>query len=345
MRKRPTDRRFRRTLFAVACALSTSAIDQTSARQPALVLEIPIECVVGKDCFIQQYVDIDPGSGARDHTCGAATNNGHKGTDIRVLSTAVAKQGVPVVAAAGGIVIAVRNNMPDRLMRTKANAKAIAGRECGNGAVIEHGGGWQTQYCHLAEGSLRVRKGQKVSAGEQIGLVGYSGAAQFPHVHLTVRKDGGVVDPFTGRSPDGTCAAAGNKAAPLWHPDLIAKLSHKDGELIQVGFVDRPTSMRALEVGGTALREPGQIAPALIFFARAINLRRGDRLHLSLTGPEGFRVETTSKPLDRPKAQYLRFVGKRRSGAAWPEGVYLGAARLLRDGRVVTKRAGSLKLQ
>ena len=103
--------------------------------------------------------------------------------------------------------------------------------------------------------------------------------------------------------------------------------------------------MRALEVGGTALREPGQIAPALIFFARAINLRRGDRLHLSLTGPEGFRVETTSKPLDRPKAQYLRFVGKRRSGAAWPEGVYLGAARLLRDGRVVTKRAGSLKLQ
>ena len=48
-------------------------------------------------------------------------------------------------------------------------------------------------YCHLSE--FRVRSGQWVDAGELIGLVGQTGLATGPHVHLEVQVDGLAVDP------------------------------------------------------------------------------------------------------------------------------------------------------
>ena len=42
-------------------------------------------------------------------------------------------------------------------------------------------------YAHLADGSVRVRKGQLVAAGQPIGRVGRSGRASSPHLHFEVR--------------------------------------------------------------------------------------------------------------------------------------------------------------
>jgi murein DD-endopeptidase MepM/ murein hydrolase activator NlpD len=42
-------------------------------------------------------------------------------------------------------------------------------------------------YAHLADQSLRVRKGQLVAAGQPIGRVGRSGRASSPHLHFEVR--------------------------------------------------------------------------------------------------------------------------------------------------------------
>jgi hypothetical protein len=41
-------------------------------------------CELGKICFVQNYVDVDPGPAALDFTCGSATYDGHKGIDIRL---------------------------------------------------------------------------------------------------------------------------------------------------------------------------------------------------------------------------------------------------------------------
>jgi murein DD-endopeptidase MepM/ murein hydrolase activator NlpD len=48
-------------------------------------------------------------------------------------------------------------------------------------------------YCHLSE--FRVTAGEQVSAGQLIGLVGSTGLATGPHVHLQVDVDGIPVDP------------------------------------------------------------------------------------------------------------------------------------------------------
>lgn len=50
-------------------------------------------------------------------------------------------------------------------------------------------------YCHLS--AFSVASGQQVSAGQLIGLVGATGLATGPHVHLQVDVDGVPVDPAT----------------------------------------------------------------------------------------------------------------------------------------------------
>ena len=161
----------------------------------AFDLTPPIACDLGEDCHIQQYVDADPGPGSQDFRCGTLSYDGHKGTDFALPSLVEMEAGVAVLASAPGVVRALRDGMADGSFAA-GNAASVEGRECGNGVVIDHGDGWETQYCHLRRGSVQVSKGDRVARGAPLGAVGMSGKAEFPHVHLSVRRNGEVVDPF-----------------------------------------------------------------------------------------------------------------------------------------------------
>ena len=47
-------------------------------------LVFPVDCTLGHDCVIQNYVDLDPGTGWHDYQCGFLSYDCHKGTDIRI---------------------------------------------------------------------------------------------------------------------------------------------------------------------------------------------------------------------------------------------------------------------
>ena len=126
-----------------------------TAQAQDLRLVQPIDCSLGTDCVIQQYVDHDAGPSASDFRCGPQSYDGHKGTDFRLLDESDLGDEVAVLAAAAGTVTGLRDGMADHL-QSWPNAPDITGRECGNGLVIDHGNGWETQYCHLAQGSLAV---------------------------------------------------------------------------------------------------------------------------------------------------------------------------------------------
>ena len=100
-----------------------------------------------------------------------------------------------MLAAAAGVVKAVRDGVADVNVRV-IGFGSVAGHECGNGVVIAHDGGWETQYCHLAKGSVRCTTGERVETGTPLGLVGLSGQTEFPHLHFSVRHNGATVDPF-----------------------------------------------------------------------------------------------------------------------------------------------------
>lgn len=306
---------------------------------------LPVACEPHRDCFVQNYVDVESGPDVRDYACGAATYEGHDGVDIRVGSAAIAARGVEVRAAAAGRVKGVRDGMADTFPREGgpdgAGKAAVKGRECGNGAVVDHGGGWETQYCHMRRGSLKVRMGDPVTAGQALGEVGYSGLADFPHLHFTVRHNGQVVDPFSGHGRDGVCLRDPVAEAGLWDSAAAKQLGYVAGEIITAGFSGRVVSWPELEHDEARLTPPVRTSEQLVFVVRLINLRGGDRVKISITGPGGFTVVSDGEPLDRAKAIYLSYAGKKRTVPEWAAGRYEARAEIIRDGKVIAGRQGT----
>lgn len=98
----------------------------------------------------------------------------HDGIDVQ------AEEGAAVKTAAGGTVQSVTD---DELMGTTV--------------VIDHEGGYSTRYSGLQK-DVPVTAGQQVVAGEVIGRVGTTSAAESqmgPHLHFSVSRDGAVIDP------------------------------------------------------------------------------------------------------------------------------------------------------
>ncbi len=98
----------------------------------------------------------------------------HDGIDVQ------AEEGAAVKTAAGGTVQSVTD---DELMGTTV--------------VIDHEGGYSTRYSSLQK-DVPVTAGQQVVAGEVIGRVGTTSAAESqmgPHLHFSVSRDGAVIDP------------------------------------------------------------------------------------------------------------------------------------------------------
>ncbi len=98
------------------------------------------------------------------------TSSPHLGLDFRVPS------GTPVTAMNDGTVLLARPLYFE-----------------GNFVVIDHGQGLLTLYLHLSE--FKVKEGDQVKRGQEIGLSGGTGRATGPHLHVAVRWQGTYLDP------------------------------------------------------------------------------------------------------------------------------------------------------
>ncbi|HVZ05522.1 M23 family metallopeptidase [Hyphomicrobium sp.] len=307
------------------------------------VLSLPLVCEPHKTCFIQNYVDVDPGPGLRDYACGSATYDQHSGVDFRILSAKRAESSVPVVAAADGTVKALRDGVEDKFFKLGKGAD-LTGRECGNGVILDHGSGWETQYCHMRRGSIRVTKGQAIKRGDRLGDVGFSGMASFAHVHLTVRHDGKIVDPFLPESSDGACVKD-PRSRSLWEPSAAAAFPYRNGELLAIGFAGAPPSADALEVDDRDILQLSPKSDIFVLYGRFINVLKGDRIHFEASGPQGEVFNETTAPLTRNMATYVPFMGKRRGEAKWAAGHYDGRVQLLRDEAVIATALAAYDLK
>ncbi len=285
----------------------------------ALLLSLPVDCALGESCFIQNHFDRDPGPGFRDYACGGLGYDGHAGLDIRVADLPTMARGVAVIAAAPGRVRAVRDGMTDIDVRL-IDAATIADRKAGNGVVIDHDGDWQTQYSHLRRGSIRVAAGDPVAAGDVIGMIGMSGNAAFPHVHFAVRRQGVATDPFGGA-----------ETAPLWDEASLAALAYRPSGVLAAGFAARSPQWREARRGDYAASLPGRGAPALVFWTSLFGGQAGDRILVRLIAPGGEVMAENRIELEKNKAQYFSFAGRKRPGDGWPEGVYGGEFKLYRE--------------
>jgi peptidoglycan hydrolase-like protein with peptidoglycan-binding domain len=97
----------------------------------------------------------------------------HAGVDI------LAGTGTPVAAAAAG----------------RVSFAGYAPGGWGKLVVLTNADHVRTLYAHLS--AISVRKGQTVSTGTRLGLVGATGDATGPHLHFEVRLRGAAVDPLS----------------------------------------------------------------------------------------------------------------------------------------------------
>jgi murein DD-endopeptidase MepM/ murein hydrolase activator NlpD len=95
----------------------------------------------------------------------------HFGVDM------AAPEGTPIVAAHAGVI-------------------TLSREEGGYGLCIkiDHGSGIETVYGHAS--ALFVTLGQRVEAGQKIGLVGSTGYSTGSHLHFEVNVHGGHLDPM-----------------------------------------------------------------------------------------------------------------------------------------------------
>ena len=94
----------------------------------------------------------------------------HEGIDFRL------RTGTPIHAANAGTVILARSLYFE-----------------GNCVMLDHGQGLMTVYMHLSK--FRVKEGEKVKAGQILGLSGGTGRATAPHLHFAVRWQGTYINP------------------------------------------------------------------------------------------------------------------------------------------------------
>jgi murein DD-endopeptidase MepM/ murein hydrolase activator NlpD len=121
-----------------------------------------------------------------------ATASAHTGLDMVNNNPAVPT--VPVVAAAEGQVVFVRDGCPQSATFTPNQERRDCGGGLGNQVVIDHGGGLYTRYAHLEPG-VPVAAGAAVMAGDLIGAMGTSGVAMLRHLHFELGEAAQAPDP------------------------------------------------------------------------------------------------------------------------------------------------------
>lgn len=126
--------------------------------------------------------------GAYSFTSGYAMRWGsfHGGLDL------AAPLGTPIHAVTDGVVV-----------------EAGPASGYGNWIQVKADDGTITMYGHMASSGVLVSKGQKVTAGDVIGLVGSEGFSTGPHVHFEVWKNGTTkIDPAPWLAQNGVRLSA-----------------------------------------------------------------------------------------------------------------------------------------
>lgn len=161
----------------------------------------------------------DPGARPRDHEYllplqqnafridqGFDGSFSHNDPQNRYAVDFAANIGTPVLAARGGVVMQVENDFA----KAGLNRERYGGRA--NFIRILHDDGTMALYAHLREEGALVRVGQRVRAGQQIGLSGNTGFTTGPHLHFVVQVNRGMKLeslPFRMRGPAGPLRIAG----------------------------------------------------------------------------------------------------------------------------------------
>jgi hypothetical protein len=284
--------------------------------QQSFQLQFPVKCTINKDCWVLNYVDDDSTSNWHDYKNGRQTYDGHTGVDIAIKNITKMKQGVDVVAAEGGFVITTRDGVPDKNALAQ-DIDQLQNIGCGNRVAIKHSGGWITDYCHMKNGSIKVKKGDFVSAGQAIGQIGMSGLTEFPHMHMNLQQNNQFFDPFTGleRYTKGV-------KNPLWSSETLQKLVYKPLVVYNVGVSDEIPTFLNIRQEKYKNNSLSFFSNMMIIWVDMFHVETGDTIDILVKTKSGTPFIKQHIVIDKSNAKKLLYVGKKKPTNGFAKGTY-----------------------
>jgi hypothetical protein len=138
--------------------------------------------------------------------------------------------GAPVYSVADGVVVNLFDGADEQVPGKEPTGVTPASIG-GNMLVVDIGGGAYAFYAHLQRGSLKAKLGDRVTAGEVLGVVGNTGNSSGPHLHFHLMDGPSPLDAnglpyaFTSFSSPGTVADGQDDAL------LAGKAVHVEAKL------------------------------------------------------------------------------------------------------------------
>jgi hypothetical protein len=206
---------------------------------------------------------------------------------------------------------ATRDGMKDKNFRT-VDPKSVAKRECGNGVLLDHGNGWTTQYCHMRRGTVAVKRGQRVTAGQALGKVGLSGKTTYPHVHFQTKHNGKIIDPFLGVDRTAGCGGA---PAPIWTADVARQLRYRPVEIYNAGISNYKPDGMAIRNGTFLPWLSGLTDDAVYLWADVFGMEAGDVVVFTLRDGEGEVLFEQTRATSKRGSRGFVYFGRKVAGS------------------------------
>jgi hypothetical protein len=194
--------------LAIDSAVVRVKVADAKGRRAEQMLRIPIQYYQQKTSLIFPF----RGQGVVGQDW--ITNGGHGGgigtdfaIDVRGLDQNYAEQkndadenasasgwGREILAPAVGIVTYSRNDVPNNPRPGKPDINSYAALHdpvmayMGNCVIIDHGNSEYSVMAHMQQGSVTVKVGERVAAGQVIGKLGNSGDSFGPHLHYQLQS-------------------------------------------------------------------------------------------------------------------------------------------------------------
>ena len=94
--------------------------------------------------------------------------------------------GEEVVAVSDAKVVSVQDNIPENIPLESPAVPITLQSIVGNYVILDIGKGFYAFYAHLQPKSIKVKVGDKIRAGQTLGLVGNSANSDLPHLHFHI---------------------------------------------------------------------------------------------------------------------------------------------------------------
>ncbi len=305
----------------------------------------PLSCIPGQTCWIIGYPDLNATPGvAQDYACGPGADDGDVFLHLAIKDVSKIPMNIAVFAINDGVVKDASDGLDDLVAESKrALPRGIS--NCGNGILIDHGGGVRSAYCHLKKGSIAVKPGQKVQRGDIIGAAGQSGVALWPQLAFSIRKGGFFVDPITGMT---TAEGCGQKPDPqVATPAQF--LEYQPAAITTLGFSNAEMSEGLMALGKAPIfTQLSREEPAINLYGMIVGLRARDRVEIRIRDPRGRTFFTESYTAQEDTLRAPINAGRQRGYIGWRQGMYTGevsVTRSIQQKDYVVSRAVTVKVE